>query len=251
MKHTVDSLKKFTEDNTLTIKPLIYIPVMLMMPLLAEAATIWNVGTPANAFTLPPATKPTPDFGSIVNFDSLTACATFPIPATGCTNVSGDTYLSDVTISSLDGLYVIPFSSQSAPNELYDNGAGGSANLTISLAGAVNAMGVGIADSDADASGSPVNIFLQALNSTGGNLGAVDEITLPETGSNPGNGFFYVTDTTSEIFGIRITQSVGNPSLFSGLAIDDVAVAPEPSTFLLLIGGGLAMIGSSRLRKRA
>ena len=235
----------------MTIKPLLYVPLMLMMPLLTQATPIWNVGTPANAYSLPPTTKPTPNLGGLVNFDSLAACATFPIPATGCTNVSGNTYSSEVTISSGDGLYVIPYSAQSAPNELYDNGIGGTANLTISLAGGASAMGVGIADSDEDINGNPVNIFLQALGAGGVNLGVADEITISETNSNPGNGYLYVTDTTPDIYGIQITQSVSNPSLYSGLAIDDVAATPEPSTFLLLIGGGLAMVGSSRLRRKA
>lgn len=228
---------------------------MLMMPLLVKAGPVWSIGTPANAYSLPPITKPTPYFGSVlVNFDSLTACGTFPIPATGCTNVSGNTYANDVTITSADGLYVIPYSSQSAPNELYDNGAGGTANTTISLAAGADQVGVGIADSDVDANASPVNIFLQALDVNGNPLGAADEVTLPETGSNPGNGYFYVADTTDDIYGIQITQSVSNPDLYSGLAIDDVQAAPEPSTWLLMIGGGLAMmatIGSSRLRKKA
>ena len=164
---------------------------------------------------------------------------------------SGTTYSGDVTITSPDGLYVIPDSSQSAPNELYDNGAGGTANLTITLNQGASAVGVGIADSDVDASGDPVDIFLQALNSTGGDLGAPQLETITEIGSNPGNGYFYVTDTTPDIYGIQITQSVSNPALYSGLAIDDVQAAPEPSTFLLLIGGGLALVGSFRLRKRA
>jgi PEP-CTERM motif len=235
----------------LNTKSLFYIPLMLMMPLLVEAGTVWNVGTPANAYSLPPTTKPTPYFGSVlVNFDSLTACGTFP--PSGCTNVSGNTYANDVTITSGDGLYVIPYSSQSAPNELYDNSSDGSANLTISLSYGANAVGVGVADSDdPDGTGDPVNIFLQALNVNGNPLGAADEVTLPETGSNPGNGYFYVTDTTDDIYGIQITQPVGDTGVYSGLAIDDVQAAPEPSTWLLLIGGGLAMIGGSRLRKKA
>lgn len=236
----------------MNIKPLLYVPLILMAPLLVEAGPIWNVGTPANAYSLPPTTKPLPNLGGLlINFDSLAACATFPIPSTGCTNVSGNDFGGDVTISSADGVYVIPFSAQSAPNELYDNGTGGTADTIISVSEGATAIGVGIGDSDVDGSGDPVDIFLQALNSTGGDLGAADEITLPETGSNPGNGYFYVTDTTPDIYGIQITQPVSNPSLYSGLAIDDVQVSPEPSTFLLLIGGGLAMIGSSRLRGKA
>jgi hypothetical protein len=112
-------------------------------------------------------------------------------------------------------------------------------------------VGVGIADSDdPDGTGDPVTIALQALDVNGNPLGGVDDVTLPETGSNPGNGYFYVTDTTDDIYGIQITQPVGNVN-FSGLAIDDVQAAPEPSTWLLLTGGGLVIIGSSRLRKKA
>jgi hypothetical protein len=56
-------------------------------------------------------------------------------------------------------------------------------------------------------------------------------------------------DTTSDIFGFTITQSLSDPS-FSGLAIDDVQVSPEPSTFLLLTAGA-ATLGILRLRRRA
>jgi hypothetical protein len=44
------------------------------------------------------------------------------------------------------------------------------------------------------------------------------------------------------------TKSCGEP--YSGLAIDDVQAAPEPSTFVLLIGGA-AILGFFRLRKQA
>ena len=104
-------------------------------------------------------------------------------------------------------------------------------------------MGVGIADSDA------ASIFLQPLGASLANLGPAFLLSIPETGPNPGNGYFVIQDTTPDIFGFRITQSVGDPR-FSGLAIDDVQVAPEPST-LLLLSAGVIMFGALRLRKRA
>jgi hypothetical protein len=224
----------------LTIRPLLYIPLMLITPLLTQAAPLWFTGTPADNSMLP--NKPaSPALGGIlINFDSLPSCPTFP--PSGCTNLSG-TNFSGVTISSPDGLCAIPLSAQTTPNELFDNSAFGSANITVRTSIGATAFGVGIADSD------PVTITLQALGAGGVASGAAFAVTIPATGGNPGNAYYYVTDTTPDLFGFTITQSVSNPNN-SGLAIDDVQVAPEPSTFLLLTAGA-AILGILRLRRRA
>jgi hypothetical protein len=222
------------------IKILLYIPLLVMTPVLTQAGPILITGTPADDSSLPN-TAVSPKIGGLVNFDSLPSCATFP-PVAPCTNYSG-TNFSGITISSPDGLYAIPYSAQSGPNELFDNSAQGSANILVNITGGVTAMGVGIADSDA------ASIFLQPLGASLANLGPAFLLSIPETGPNPGNGYFVIQDTTPDIFGFRITQSVGDPS-FSGLAIDDVQVAPEPST-LLLLSAGVIMFGALRLRKRA
>ena len=143
---------------------------------------------------------------------------------------------------------MLPFSTQSGPNELDDDSSDGSADIFISLSAGSRFIGVGIADSDITAAGNPVSIMLQALAAGGGTLGSAFTVTIPETGTTAGNGYFLLEDTTSDIFGLRISQPVGNAALFSGLAIDDVQAAPEPSTFVLLIGGG-AIAGLARLRK--
>jgi hypothetical protein len=224
----------------LTIRPLLHIPLFLMMPLLMQAGPVWFTGTPADDSSLPN-TPASPNLGGVlINFDSLASCPTFPV--SGCTDYSGTTF-SGVTISSPDGLFAIPFSAQTSPNELFDNSAEGSANITVTTSGGQYGFGVGIADSD------PVTIMLQALGAGGVALGAPDVVTIPEIGGNPGNGYYYVEDTVSDLYGFTITQSASDPT-FSGLAIDDVqAVTPEPSTFLLLSAG--AAILASRRRKRA
>jgi hypothetical protein len=142
--------------------------------------------------------------------------------------VSGNSF-SGITITSPDGLYAIPYSTQSGLNELFDNSPDGSANITISYVPGTAAIGVGIADGDTDGSGDPVSIGLQALNSTGGDLGSAFTVTIPETSLNPGNGYFVVEDTTPDIYGLQITTAATGQS---GLSIDDVQVAPEPSTLL-------------------
>jgi hypothetical protein len=226
------------------IRPLLYIiPLALLTPLVTQAGPIWSTGTPADDSTSPN-TPDSPQLGGVlINFDSLPSCQTFP--PSGCTNYSGNTFAGGVNISSPDGLYAIPYSPLTAPNELYDNSAGGSASITVETAMGQNAFGVGIIDSD------PVTITLQALGAGDVAFGAADVITIPETGGNPGAGYYYVTDTSADIYGFTITQSLSSPGNYSGLAIDDIqAHAPEPSTFLLLIGGA-AMLGASRLRKRA
>jgi hypothetical protein len=216
----------------LNIRPLLHSSLLLLTPLLMQAGPVLLTGTPANAFSLP-TTSESPNFHAIlVNFDSLTAFATFSTFTSG-----------GVSISSPDGLEVLPFSSQSAPNEMFDNSAAGSANLTIGLTQGTTAIGVGIADSDA------VTITLQALTSGGTVFGPAFSLTIPETNPNPGNGYYVVEDTTADIFGLRITQPLSSAN-FSGLAIDDVQVAPEPSTLILLTAGA-AIFGARRLRERA
>jgi hypothetical protein len=216
--------------------------VLMLSVVTANAAPILGTGTPSNSFLSPAVLSPSPKFGTQFNFDSLTALATF----------NPTTYASQgVTISSPDGLVVYPFSTQSGPNELFDNSAAGSANISIETL-ATNEIGIGIADSDITAGNIPVTVFLQALNSTGVGFGSLFAVTLPTDGSNPGNGYFTISDTSFDIFGLQITQPVSNASLFSGLAIDDlqVASAPEPGTFALL-GAGALLAAAARLRKRS
>ena len=225
----------------MTIRSLLYIPLFLMMPLLVQAGPVWFTGTPADDSSLPN-TPASPKLGGVlVNFDGLASCQTFP--PSGCTNYSG-TAFSGITISSPDGLYAIPFSGQTSPNELFDNSAEGSASITVATAGGQYAFGVGISDLD------DVTITLQALGAGGVAFGVPDVVTITQIGGNPGNGYFYVRDTVTDLYGFTITQSSSDPS-FSGLAIDDVqAVTPEPST-LLLLSAGAAIFAARRLRKRA
>jgi hypothetical protein len=220
----------------LKLKSLSFSALLLLMPLIAEASPVLIVGTPGDA-DLSKNLGPSPNLGNLFNFDSLTAFSTF----------APSMFASQgVTISSPDGLIVDPFSTQSGPNELFDDSSNGTANTTISLAFGTSAIGIGIADSD------PVSITLQALAANGTALGSAFNVSLAATEStvNTGNGYYVLEDTTSDIFGLRITQSAGNAQLFSGLAIDDLQTAPEPSSYLLL-GAGAVILGSLRRRKRA
>ena len=173
----------------------------------------------------------------LINFDSLTPFSTF-VPSTYAS-------LGITSISSPDGLEVLPYSTQSFPNELYDESSNGTANITITLAHGTNAIGIGIADSD------PVSVTFQALGAGGVDLGSpfVENLATTESQINTGNGYYVILDSTADIYGMTITQSVGNPN-YSGLAIDDLQITPEPSSFLLMIGGVAAMLGL-RFRKRA
>jgi hypothetical protein len=199
----------------------------------AYANPVLITGTPGDANLAVP-TRPSPTLGNLINFDNVLTCT-----STACPSLT----VLNATFSSPDGVLVIPFSTQSFPNELFDNSANGSANLSIQLIGGVTEIGVGIADSD------PVTVTLQALNSSGTPFGNAFAVTIPENTVNPGNGYYVVSDTTPDIFGLLVTQPVGSAN-FSGLAIDDVQSTPEPSTFLLLASGA-ALFAGLRLRKRA
>jgi hypothetical protein len=211
---------------------------LALAPILATATPVLIVGTPANSQLSKP-TGASPNLGgTLINFDSLTPNTTF-VPGTyAAYGVS--------SISSPDGLLAEPFSTQSFPNELYDNSPDGTANITIDLSIGSYAIGVGIADSD------PVSVTFQPLNSAGNPLGTAftENLAATENAVNTGNGYYVIEDTTPDIFGLQITQPVANPS-FSGLAIDDLqSTVPEPSSLLLLIGGA-GMLYSFGLRKQS
>jgi hypothetical protein len=224
------------------IKLLVYCSCLLLASTIARADTLYS-GTPANAYSLP-TTSVSPNLGGVlINFDSLTAFTSLNPAAFASQGVA--------SISSPDGLIVYPYSSQSAPNELFDNSTDGSANISIDLSRGAFAIGIGIADSDITNAGAPVTIYLQALNSSDVGFGSMFSVTLPETGSNPGNGYFIIEDTSNDLYGLQILQPVGNAASYSGLAIDDLQyAAPEPSSFLLL-ATGLAILGSFILIKRS
>ena len=198
----------------------------------ANAAPILLVGVPGNSYLATPK-GPSPSMTVLANFDNLT-------PFASLASYSSPT----VTITSPDGFTVLPYSTQSGPNELFDKSTNGTADISIKLPQGTDGIGVGLADSD------PVSITLQALNSSGVGFGQVFSINLAATEDpkNPGNGYYALFDTTNDIFGLQILQSVGNPN-YSGLAIDDVQITPEPANFALL-GVGCALIALSRLRKR-
>jgi hypothetical protein len=196
-----------------------------------------STGTPGNAYTLP-VTPVSPNLhGTTVNFDTAALeNPTATCVVSGCPSLT----LSGLTFSSPDMIQVIPFSTQSGPDELYDLGANGIANLIISLTGGVTEIGVGIADSDG------VTVTIEALGLGNAVLQSFP-VTIPQAGSNPGNGYFLISDTTPGLYGLEIVQSSGNAN-FSGLAIDDVQVTPEPSSYLLLVSGAALLVA---LRKRA
>src|SRR5665213_1457421 len=192
---------------------------LLLTTVAAQARPILIVGTPSDSYNSPAITKPTPYFGGVLlNSDSLTPF-----------NLYSTYSSSGVSVTSPDGLEVLPYSTQSGPNELYDDSSAGSADIFINLSEGSRFLGVGIADSDITAAGAPVTISLQALGLGGVNLGSAFSVTITETGSNPGNGYFVVEDSTADIYGLQISQPVSNGN-YSGLAIDDVQAAPEPST---------------------
>ncbi len=219
------------------IKPHLFICATIVVTAISmQAAPIITVGTPGDANLASP-TGPSPNLGgTTINFDSTSQCT-----LSACSSLT----LSGITFTSPDGLLNIPFSTQSFPNELFDNSGDGTANLSLLGAVGRTAIGIGIADSDPG-----VTITIQALDSLGVAFGNAFTETISELTVNPGNGYFVVSDTNADIFGLRITQSTSSPN-FSGLAIDDVQLAtPEPSSYLLL-SSGAALLFALRKRLRA
>lgn len=208
----------------------------LLATLFANATVTLVVGTPGNSQLSTP-TGPTKISQTLINFDSLTPFSTFDPGTYAAQGVT--------SISSPDGLLVIPYSTQSDPNELYDTSSDGSADITIDLNHGATGIGIGIADSD------PVSITLQALDMNGNPFGSAFTIDLATTEStiNTGNGYYILKDPSSDIYGLEILQTSGSVN-YSGLAIDDLQIAPEPASLSLLVTG-LFGLGAFRLRKRA
>jgi len=201
-----------------------------------------------------PNTGPTPNLGAIfLNFETLTPFSTF------------NSYTQDgVTISSDDGLLVDPFSTQNplpnpnplnlAPNELLDNGAEGMADITIETAFGSSAIGLGISDSDDDPiTGNPITIDLQPFGSGGPTdpLGSAFDVTIPPDSLGNSDGYFVIQDSTPELYGLEIIQPTAVGSLYSGLAITDVQVAPEPASLPVMGGALLAMAGLVWRRRKS
>jgi hypothetical protein len=206
----------------------------LFTSVLAHASVVFITATPGDDLLSTPTGPSANLHGTFLNFDSLTPFATY------------STYTqSGVSISSPDGLVVLPYSTQSGPNELYDNSAAGSANLSIETSTGAYGIGVGIADSD------PVTISIQALGVGDVALGSPFSVTIPETTVNPGNGYYVLEDTTPGLYGIQITEAVSNAN-YSGLAIDDVQISytPEPSSFVFLATGLVILSSFSVLKSK-
>ncbi len=269
LKYKIDTLGELTEENNqLDIKPLLYTSLMLTMPLLAEAGTVQIVQGTAGDNTFLPATSPSPGFSNVINFANLdsqitslssTAQADCVDSGVQCPTFNSTQYASQgVTISSPDGLVIFPFSDQTAGGiELFDPGAtdsstclstgtcDGTANITIGLAGGVDDLAVGLSDFD-----DPVSLTINVLGAGNTVLESMDVSTdIEAAAQSTGQTYFVAEDTAPGIYGLQITQSTQTDG--SGLALAEVELTPEPSTVLLMIGGGLALIGSTRLRKKA
>jgi hypothetical protein len=264
LKYATGNLQKFTEENSqLDLKPLLYTSLMLMMPLLAGADTVQIVqGTPGTNSSLP-VTGPSPSFQNVINFANLGSQITNPNcsnAGTNCPAFNSAQYASGgvTNISSPDGLLIYPFSDQTAGGiELFDPGAtdpstcvstgtcDGTADITINLAYGVEDLAVGLSDFD-----DPVDLTITALGLGGTVLDTLDVSSAVEAATlGTGQTYFVAEDTAPGIYGLEISQTT--QTFGSGLALAEVVYTPEPSTFLFLIGGGLAIIGTARMRKKA
>lgn len=222
--------------------------LLLLSPAAVFSSPILITGTPGDNSASTPY-GPSPNLGELyLNFSDLT-----PFSSSNSFTEEG------VTISSPDGLTVYPFSTQNPatpPNELFDNGSDGTANLTISTSFATNFIGVGITDSDTDPPVTsvppavPIVIELQALGVGGTDLGSPFYIQIPPDSIGNSDGYFVVEDSTKDMYGLTITQPLGNAD-FSGLAITDVQAAPEPASIPVMAAAIAAMVGLALRRRKA
>jgi hypothetical protein len=199
----------------------------LLATSMAKADPIIVIGTPADTLMGVPAASPA--WGdNVENFNSLAPFTTYSAYTSFTT-----------TISSPDGLIVLPDSTQIYPNQLFDNSPNGSANITISSTYPVCAIAVGVADLDPN----PPNITIQALGAGGVDLGSPFIVNLLDTESptDPGNAYYAIEDPTADIWGLQITMP-GSGSNIRGLAIDEVEVTPEPPSFVFMASGLLALL---------
>lgn len=201
--------------------------------------TVFVTGTPAFNNT-----GRTPLIGTLVNFDDPTLVAA---AAGGSYALPSDYYASIgiASISDPSGVFVEPYSTQSAPNFLTNGNASvnGEANITISFASSVNAVGVGVADAD----GAPITLELWGAGNT---LLSTQTVSLPTNTVNAYNGYFAFIDSTSDIYGLSVIQNTDlSASSPSGLAIDDIQFAPEPATTGVAVLG-FVLLGAASLRKR-
>jgi hypothetical protein len=191
-------------------------------------ATTLTVATPNDADN---GTTLSPKFGTLINFDSLTAFSTLASNAYASAGVQ-----SIASTQAANPLTVFPFSSQSAPNFVSTaNFAGG---LSVTLTNLTNMIGIGVSDSD----GAPLS--LAALGATGNTLGNFS-VTVPSTGNTPFNAYYILQDPTSDIKSLQLVAA-------GQFAVDDIQLAtaaPEPVSFVLA-GAGLLLFGCVNLRRR-
>jgi hypothetical protein len=239
-----DTLAK--ENDDLKLKTF-FCTTLLLMPLLVKADTISLVqATPGNDNLSPP-TGPSANFGGLLDFP-LSQFNT----GGGCISYNASIYAAQgVNISSPNGLQVCSLDEQGpSPNELFDEGMGGTANTTISLTTGVSEIGVGLSDFD-----DPINVTIEVLGAGGSDLDTINVTNQVEQAENllvnAGQTYFVLQDSTpGDIFGLEIKQT--DSSMYnSGLAIADIQITPEPSSIAYMVAGIIAIIGCSRLRKKA
>lgn len=210
-------------------KTLILGSALIALASLSNAAPTISMGTP-NEADYSPSNTLSPQFGTLINFDSLTPYTTLAsnqFASVGVTSIA--------STNASDPLMVYPYSSQSAPFFVSTSDYMG--GLTVTLAKATNIMGIGVEESD----GNPVTI--EALGATGNVLATFSE-TIGQTGNTADNAYFVVRDTTNDIQGLEVVATTG-----STFGVDDVQFAPEPVSFVLA-GSGLGLFGLLRLRRR-
>jgi hypothetical protein len=172
-----------------------------------------------------------PQFGTLVNFDSLTPNTVLASGAFASVGVA-----SIVDNGGSTPLNVLPYSSMSGPNEIGTSGTY-AGDILITLTKPSTEIGIGVASDGA----TPVTL---KATTVGGVVTTEIISSVPATALGNFDGYYVFSDPSFDLASLEIISA-------QNLAIDDLQFAPVPEPVgLTLFGAGAAFLGLVGLRRK-